>query len=59
MQQRVTHILRQRSPWRPEVELQRVGEAEDIAAPVCFLLSDEAGFMTGTVTVPDGGETLL
>ena len=39
--------------------LQRVGEAEDIAAPVCFLLSDEAGFMTGTMTVPDGGETLL
>ena len=39
--------------------LQRVGEADDIAAPVCFLLSDEAGFMTGTMTVPDGGETLL
>ncbi len=39
--------------------LQRVGEADDIAAPVCFLLSDEAGFMTGTTIVPDGGETLL
>ena len=39
--------------------LQRVGEADDIAAPVCFLLSDEAGFMTGTTLVPDGGETLL
>lgn len=39
--------------------LQRVGEPDDIAAPVCFLLSDEAGFMTGTTTVPDGGETLL
>jgi NAD(P)-dependent dehydrogenase (short-subunit alcohol dehydrogenase family) len=39
--------------------LKRVGEAEDIAGPVCFLLSDDAGFMTGTTTVPDGGETLL
>jgi hypothetical protein len=38
---------------------KRVGEAEDIAGPVCFLLSDDAGFMTGTTTVPDGGETLL
>ncbi len=39
--------------------LQRVGEADDIAAPVCFLFSDESAFMTGTLTVPDGGETLL
>ncbi|MEI7783020.1 MAG: SDR family NAD(P)-dependent oxidoreductase [Betaproteobacteria bacterium] len=39
--------------------LKRVGEADDIAAPVCFLLSDDAGFMTGTTLVPDGGETLI
>jgi NAD(P)-dependent dehydrogenase (short-subunit alcohol dehydrogenase family) len=39
--------------------LKRVGEADDIAGPVCFLLSDDAGFMTGTTTVPDGGETLI
>jgi hypothetical protein len=26
---------------------------------VCFLLSDDAGFMTGTTVVPDGGETLI
>jgi NAD(P)-dependent dehydrogenase (short-subunit alcohol dehydrogenase family) len=39
--------------------LQRVGEPDDIAAPVCFLFSDESAFMTGTMTVPDGGETLL
>ena len=39
--------------------LKRVGEPDDIAAPVCFLFSDEAGFMTGTTLVPDGGETSM
>lgn len=39
--------------------LKRVGEADDIAGPVCFLLSDDADFMTGTTLVPDGGETLI
>ena len=39
--------------------LKRVGESDDIAGPVCFLLSDDAGFMTGTTIVPDGGETLI
>ncbi len=39
--------------------LGRVGEPDDIAAPACFLFSDEAAFMTGTTLVPDGGETAL
>ena len=38
---------------------RRLGEPEDIAAAVCFLLSDEAGFVTGQTLVPDGGETIL
>jgi len=38
---------------------RRLGEPEDIAAVVCFLLSDEAGFVTGQTIVPDGGETIL
>lgn len=38
---------------------RRVAEAEEIAAPVCFLLSDEATFMTGSVLVSDGGETAI
>ncbi len=39
--------------------LKRLGEPEEIAAPVCFLLSDEASFITATLIVPDGGETAL
>jgi NAD(P)-dependent dehydrogenase (short-subunit alcohol dehydrogenase family) len=39
--------------------LKRPGEAEDIAATVCFLLSDDAKFITAQVIVPDGGETAL
>jgi NAD(P)-dependent dehydrogenase (short-subunit alcohol dehydrogenase family) len=36
---------------------KRVAEPEEIAAPVCFLLSDEASFVTGTLLTVDGGET--
>jgi NAD(P)-dependent dehydrogenase (short-subunit alcohol dehydrogenase family) len=37
--------------------LKRVAEPEEIAAPVCFLLSGEASFITGALVVVDGGET--
>ena len=37
----------------------RLGDADEIAAPICFLLSDEASFMTGTLVVVDGGETAV
>jgi 3-oxoacyl-[acyl-carrier protein] reductase len=36
---------------------KRVAEPEEIAAPVCFLLSAEASFITGSLLVADGGET--
>jgi NAD(P)-dependent dehydrogenase (short-subunit alcohol dehydrogenase family) len=39
--------------------LKHPGVPEDIAATVCFLLSDEAKFITAQMIVPDGGETSL
>jgi NAD(P)-dependent dehydrogenase (short-subunit alcohol dehydrogenase family) len=33
----------------------RVGQADEIAGPVCFLLSDDASYITGQILLVDGG----
>lgn len=38
---------------------KRVAEPEEIAGPVCFLLSGDASFVTGALLVADGGETAV
>ncbi len=38
--------------------LRRIGQADDIAGPVAFLLSDAARWMTGQTIVVDGGYTI-
>jgi NAD(P)-dependent dehydrogenase (short-subunit alcohol dehydrogenase family) len=45
-------------PVPPSI-LARVGEPEEIAATVCFLFSDDASFLTGTMIVADGGSTAV
>lgn len=38
---------------------KRVAEPEELAAVVCFLLSEDASFVTGSLLVADGGETVV
>jgi NAD(P)-dependent dehydrogenase (short-subunit alcohol dehydrogenase family) len=38
---------------------KRVAGADELAATVCFLLSDDATFTTGATLVVDGGETII
>jgi NAD(P)-dependent dehydrogenase (short-subunit alcohol dehydrogenase family) len=41
-----------------KIPLRRVGEAEDVAAAVAFLASDDARHITGSMLLIDGGQTL-
>ncbi len=41
--------------WVSKVPLGRFGTAEDVAAAVCFLATDEAAYVTGQVLAVNGG----
>jgi 3-oxoacyl-[acyl-carrier protein] reductase len=41
--------------WVSKVPLGRFGSAEDVAAAVCFLATDEAAYVTGQVLAVNGG----
>jgi NAD(P)-dependent dehydrogenase (short-subunit alcohol dehydrogenase family) len=41
-----------------DIPAGRFGEPEDVAALVAFLLSDDAGYLTGSVITIDGGRSV-
>ena len=41
--------------WAAQIPLGRLGTADDVAAAVCFLASDEAAYITGQVLAVNGG----
>ena len=41
--------------WAAAIPLGRLGTAQDVAAAVCFLASDEAAYITGQVLAVNGG----
>lgn len=47
-----------RAAVRNSVPLQRLGDKDDIARAACWLASPDAGFVSGTVLVVDGGWSL-
>jgi 3-oxoacyl-[acyl-carrier protein] reductase len=44
-----------RNEWASKVPLGRLGLADDVAAAVCFLATEEAGYVTGQVLAVNGG----
>lgn len=49
---------RHRDVLLAETPVGRLGVADDIATLVCFLSSDEAGYITGESVLIDGGQTI-
>jgi glucose 1-dehydrogenase len=43
---------------RSEIPIGRMGKADEVAAAVAWLASDEASYITGTTVVVDGGMSL-
>ena len=46
---------RAQADWASAIPLGRPGTADDVAAAVCFLASDEAAYITGQVLAVNGG----
>jgi 3-oxoacyl-[acyl-carrier protein] reductase len=44
-----------RGDWAAQIPLGRLGATTDVAAAVCFLVSDEASYITGQVLAVNGG----
>jgi 3-oxoacyl-[acyl-carrier protein] reductase len=43
------------SDWAKEIPMGRLGEPEELAALIAFLMSERAGYITGQCLVSDGG----
>ncbi len=43
--------------WHANIPMGRPGAPEEMAEVVCFLASDAASYMTGSIVVADGGQT--
>jgi NAD(P)-dependent dehydrogenase (short-subunit alcohol dehydrogenase family) len=56
IQERAARIEEEMAAIHP---LGRVGRTEEVAAAIAYLLSDEAGFITGATVPVDGGRTVL
>jgi len=41
------------------IPMKRMGTAAELAAAICFFLSDDASFITGQTLIVDGGETIV
>lgn len=50
-----TMTAEQKTEWVKRIPLERVGRPEDVAAAVGFLVSEDAGFITGQVMGVNGG----
>lgn len=49
----------EQSVIRESIPLKRWGQPEDVAKVALFLVSDDANWMTGAITLVDGGESLV
>ena len=48
-----------RDRWLAEIPLHRFGTADDVAAAVAFLASDDASYITGTTLDVNGGYFMI